>query len=208
MRHLSRYLLSAVDRRALRWTDSYSLHRIVYDLFEDIRSDDRNRGSGILYVDKGVHQGVSQVIILSDRLPRMPLRGVLETHPLPESFLQAPSYQFEVVVNPVWRDNRSGRIMPVRGRDSIAAWFCNHAHLWGFEIYEPSLQVTDVQVDRFSKGTGIVTIARATLTGSLRVREREAFVRAVCQGIGRARAFGCGLLQLAPCCALRYDICH
>ena len=54
MRHLSRYLLSAADRRALRWTDSYSLHRIVYDLFEDIRGDDRQRGSGILFVDKGV----------------------------------------------------------------------------------------------------------------------------------------------------------
>ena len=140
MRHLSRYLLSAADRRALRWTDSYSLHRIVYDLFEDIRGDDRQRGSGILFVDKGVRQGVSQVIILSDRLPRTPQRGVLET-----------------------------------------------------------LQVTDVQVDRFSKGTGMATIARATLTGSLRVRERESFIRAACQGIGRARAFGCGLLQIVPC---------
>lgn len=199
MRHLSRYLLSAADRRALRWTDSYSLHRIVYDLFEDMRGDDRQRGSGILFADKGVRQGVSQVIILSDRLPRTPHRGVLETHPLPESFLQAASYQFEVVVNPVWRDNRSGRIMPVRGRDAIAAWFCDHAPRWGFEVHAASLQVTDVQVDRFSKGTGMATIVRATLTGSLRVREREAFVRAACQGIGRARAFGCGLLQIVPC---------
>ena len=116
MRHLSRYLLGAADRRALRWTDSYSLHRIIYDLF----------------ADKGVRQGVSRVIILSDRLPRTPQRGVLETSPLPESFLQAASYQFEVVVNPVWRDNRSGRIMPVRGRDAIAAWFRDHAPRWGW----------------------------------------------------------------------------
>lgn len=200
MRHLSRYLLGAADRRALRWTDSYSLHRIIYDLFDDVRGNDRQRGSGILFADKGVRQGVSRVIILSDRLPRTPQRGVLETNPLPESFLQAASYQFEVVVNPVWRDNRSGRIMPVRGRDAIAAWFRDHAPRWGFEVHAASLQVTDVQVDRFSKGTtGMATIARATLTGSLRVREREAFVRAVCQGIGRARAFGCGLLQVVPC---------
>ncbi len=199
MRHLSRYLLSAADRRALHWTDSYSLHRIVYDLFEDVRGNDRQRGSGILFADKGVHRGVSQVIILSDRLPRTPQRGVLETRPLPDSFLQAPAYQFEVVVNPVRRDNRSGRIIPVRGREAIAAWFCDHAPRWGFEVHATSLQVTDVQVDRFSKGTGTATIARATLTGSLQVREREAFVRAVCQGIGKARAFGCGLLQIIPC---------
>ena len=35
--------------------------------------------------------------------------------------------------------------------------------------------------------------------GLVVVREREAFVRAACQGIGRARAFGCGLLQIVPC---------
>lgn len=199
MRYLSRYLLNAADRLALRWTDSYSLHRIVYDLFEDVRGNDRQRGSGILFADKGVRQGVSQVIILSDRLPRTPQRGVLETHPLPDSFLQMPAYQFEVIVNPVWRDNRSGRIMPVRGREAIAAWFCEHAPRWGFDVHAPSLQVTDVQVDRFSKGTGMATIARATLTGRLRVRERTAFVQAVCEGIGKARAFGCGLLQVVPC---------
>ena len=81
MRHLSRYLLGAADRRALRWTDSYSLHRIIYDLFDDVRGNDRQRGSGILFADKGVRQGVSRVIILSDRLPRTPQRGVLETQP-------------------------------------------------------------------------------------------------------------------------------
>ena len=199
MRLLSRYLLGAADRRALRWTDSYSLHRIVYDLFEDVRGDDRQSGSGILFADKGVRQGVSQVIILSDRPPRSPRLGALETRPLPEGFLQASVYRFEVVVNPVRRESRSGRIRPVRGREAIAAWFCAHGPGWGFDVHAASLQVTDTQVDRFAKGGGTATIARATLTGSLRVRDRAAFVRAVCQGIGRARAFGCGLLQIVPC---------
>lgn len=50
----------------------------------------------------------------------------------------------------------------------------------------------------FRKGSATATIARATLTGALTVTDREAFVRAACQGIGRARAFGCGLLQIVP----------
>ena len=199
MRHLSRYLLGPADRRALRWTDSYSLHRIVYDLFDDVRGDDRQAGSGILFADKGVRQGVSRVLILSDRLPRPPRLGELETRPLPESFLQAATYRFEVIINPVWRDNGSGRIKPVRGRDAIAEWFCNHGPRWGFDVDAASLQVTDMRVDRFSKGEGMATIARATLAGTLRVRERDAFVRSVCQGVGKARAFGCGLLQIVPC---------
>ena len=142
---------------------------------------------------------MSQVLILSDRPPRPPRLGALETRPLPEGFLQASAYRFEVVVNPARRDNRSGRIKPVRGREAIAEWFCERGPRWGFDVHAPSLLVTDVRADRFGKGGGVATIARATLAGSLRVTDREAFVRAVCQGIGRARAFGCGLLQICPC---------
>lgn len=198
MRQLSQYLLSPADRRALRWTDAYSLHRIVYDLFDDARGGDRQTGSGILFADKGVRQGVSRVLILSDRPPRAPRRGALETRPLPESWLQADVYRFEVTVNPVWRDNRSGRIRPVRGREAIAAWFRDHGPRWGFAVHAASLQVTDVRVERFPKAGALATIARATLAGILAVTEREAFVRAAYQGVGRARAFGCGLLQIVP----------
>lgn len=199
MRQLSQYLLTHADRRVLRWTDIYSLHRIVYDLFDDVRGADRQTGSGILFADKGVRQGVSRILILSDRPPRLPQRGALETRPLPESYLQATFYQFETTVNPVWRDNRSGKLLPVRGREAIAAWFRDHGSRWGFAVHEASLQVTEIRVDRFPKAGATATIARATLTGTLAVTERGAFVRAVCQGIGRARAFGCGLLQIIPC---------
>ena len=199
MRQLSRYLLSPADRRALRWTDTYSLHRIVYDLFEDVRGKDKQASSGILFADKGIRQGISQIVILSDRLPRPPQRGTLETRPLPQSYLQAQAYHFEVVVNPVRRENRSGKLIPVRGREAIATWFCERASAWGIAVHEPSLQVTDTQVDRFNKDGATATIAKATLVGQLTVMERDSFVQAVCQGIGRARAFGCGLLQIVPC---------
>jgi CRISPR system Cascade subunit CasE len=43
-----------------------------------------------------------------------------------------------------------------------------------------------------------VTIAYATIQGMLRVTQREDFVKSFTKGIGRARAFGCGLLQLVP----------
>ena len=199
MRQLSRYLLTPSDRRALRWTDVYSLHRIIYDLFDNVRGEDKQSSSGILFADKGVRQGISQIVILSDRLPHQPQRGTLETIPLSESYLQAQAYRFEVIVNPVRRENRSGKIIPVRGREAIATWFCGRAPSWGFTVHAPSLQVTDIQVDRFNKDGATATIARATLVGQLVVTERDAFARAVCQGIGRARAFGCGLLQVVPC---------
>ncbi len=198
MRRLIRYLLSPSDRRALRWTDSYSLHRIVYDLFENVRGNDKQSGSGILFVDKGVKQGMSRVLILSDRDPRTPRRGTLETLLLPESYLSAPAYSFEVVVNPTRRDNRSGRIIPVCGPEAIKDWFCAHGPAWGFSVRRDMLQVAETHVDRFDKKGMTATIARARLTGRLEVTDHGTFVKSVCQGIGRARAFGCGLLQVVP----------
>ena len=198
MNYVSRYLLHAGDRRALRWTDSYSLHRIVYDLFDDVRGENKQRGSGILFVDKGVRRGVSQVVILSNRPPRPPRRGELETRELSEGYLQAPEYRFEIVANPVRRDRCSGRLVPVLGREAVMAWFCGRASNWGFEVHVPSLQVTEIQVDRFPKDNATVTLERATLVGKLTVTDRNAFIHAVCDGVGRARAFGCGLLQVMP----------
>ena len=43
-----------------------------------------------------------------------------------------------------------------------------------------------------------VTISRAIITGALKVVDREKFRNSFYNGIGRERAFGCGLLQLAP----------
>ena len=53
MMFASRYRLSPHDAKALRVTDTYSLHRVVYGLFDDVREGDREKGSGILFVDMG-----------------------------------------------------------------------------------------------------------------------------------------------------------
>ncbi|MEV0924882.1 type I-E CRISPR-associated protein Cas6/Cse3/CasE [Streptomyces spongiicola] len=43
-----------------------------------------------------------------------------------------------------------------------------------------------------------VTVVTATFEGRLEVTEPDALRRALTQGVGRARAYGCGLLTLAP----------
>ena len=49
----SRYRLSPHDAKALRVTDTYSLHRVVYGLFDDVREGDREKGSGIrIFIDE------------------------------------------------------------------------------------------------------------------------------------------------------------
>ncbi len=198
MRWLTQFQLLPAEVRALRVTDAYSLHRIVYDLFEDVRQGNRDSSSGILFADKGSRQGIRTILILSNRLPNMPKLGNIQSRKIPESYLHADRYTFEIVINPVRRDNASRKLVALRGRDAIAQWFSSKSHVWGFTVHESSTQVSFLEVQNFPKGTSSVTIAMATITGSLQVTDRHLFIQSFCQGLGRAKAFGCGLLQIIP----------
>lgn len=201
MHYLSQYQLSVVDARALRLTDAYSLHRIVYSLFDDVRAGDRSTSSGILFADKGMLQGCRTVLICSSRMPRAAARGRLLTKELHDAYMRHTDYFFEIIINPVRRCNASGKIVPIRGNDAVLEWFLRKSPGLGFEITH--LELKDYHVDCFKKGNsqGIAdaTIAKATLTGTLHVTDVQAFSHSVLYGIGRAKAFGCGLLQIAPC---------
>jgi len=75
--------------KALRITDLYSLHRVVYDLFEDVRTAAQKQASepsGIQWADKGGEQHYRQILLLSDRQPKAGEHGEVESRPLPEGF--------------------------------------------------------------------------------------------------------------------------
>lgn len=196
--------------KALRITDPYSLHRVVYSLFEDVRSPEAkgaSQTSGILYADHGgefVNRELSRkILLLADRMPadRIDGRyGQVQSKPIPPRFLEHTHYRFKVVVNPTQRDRATGKTRPVKGRDAIAAWFAERApQSWGFEVSAAHLQVDRVEVLQFKdKKQHPVTLAQAHLQGQFRVTDRAQFQSSFAQGIGRGRAFGCGLLQIVP----------
>ena len=197
MMYVSHYLLTLRDCRALRLSDSYSLHRAVYDLFPDVR---RGAGgpSGILFADKGGKNGMRRILVLSDRAAKEPEHGRLESRELSDSFLDFENYRFEITVNPVRKDRASGKREPVRGRDAVERWFLEKAPSWGFLPRPETVQVADITVDTFPKGDKTITLSKARITGTLTVTDRGLFVRSFTRGIGHGKAFGCGLLQLAP----------
>ena len=194
--------LCRADCKALHITDAYSIHRVVYDLFEDVRSEDEKqagKSSGILYVDKGGDFHRRRILMLSNREPRQPEHGELQSKPIPEDFLQHDHYGFEITINPTRRDNASRKLIPIRGRDEVAAWFIERAQKrWGFKAAAEQLQVQQLGVQRFEKSGRTLTHGSATLKGVLEVTDRERFARSFRQGIGRGRAFGFGLLQIVP----------
>lgn len=113
---------------------------------------------------------------------------------------------------------RSGRAFRVGHRTAAHQldWLLRRTPSWGFEIPvvagfatpddgEPADVPRDVrivarQVHRFHKGTNgpQVVLATATFEGRLRVTDPDLLAEKLLSGVGPAKAYGCGLLTLAP----------
>lgn len=192
--------------KALRVTDAYSLHRVVYSLYEDVRDYQQkssSNASGILYADQGGDVYGRKILMLADRSPKNSVGnevGEVRSKEIPEDFLDFEQYRFKVVVNPTRRNNQTRKLIPVKGRQHIAQWFAERApNSWGFEVSQDHLQVNKVEVQQFNdKNKRKVTISQAHIQGVLTVVEKEKFVNSFTAGIGRARTYGCGLMQIVP----------
>ncbi len=194
--------LARADIKALRIHDAYSLHRVVYDLYPDVRTELEKISSvpsGILYADKGGDWKSRHILMLANRPPRTPEHGQIKTERVLPSFLQHDNYGFEVIVNPTKRDKTSSKIIVIRGYEAIIQWFIDKApRAWGFYVKPQHIQLRDLCVKIFDKKDHTVTHGSATVRGELAVIDRDRFIQSFQLGIGRGRAFGFGLLQLVP----------
>ena len=76
-------------------------------------------------------------------------------------------------------------------------WLLERAEKYGFKLQEGSFRVVQREVRQFRRQRQPVTLGVATFEGILEVTDATLFRRALTGGIGRAKAYGCGLLTLA-----------
>lgn len=98
---------------------------------------------------------------------------------------------------------RHGRRVPLRRPDDQLRWLHQRAEQHGFALHTNHLGVPDVRVNtptrlRGRRGQHHITIEATRYEGSLVVTDPDRFIRSIRSGIGPARAFGCGLLTVAP----------
>ena len=202
--HASILKLSRSDIKALKIKDAYSLHRVVYGLFENMRSGSdkaSSDSSGFLFSDMGGDFDYRKILILSNRKPHMtPQFGEVQVKTISSEFLRSDRYVFETTVNPSRRNNKTGKIFPVIGKENIRDWFIDRASSsWGFSVSSHCLEIVKTTVQIFEKKEGqMVTHGSATLKGELTVIDRERFLSSFTKGIGRGRTFGFGLLRIVP----------
>lgn len=119
-------------------------------------------------------------------------------------------FGFRVRVNPV----RSVRPEPTPGdegprprgqrvghvtADQQLCWFLRRAEGWGFSAgstEEPSATIVERKVWRFERGGKPVTVSTAAIEGVLTVTDADRLRSALVDGLGPAKAYGCGLLTL------------
>lgn len=131
-----------------------------------------------------------------------------------EPFLQrlriGQRWTFRLTANPTearaTTHGERGRVRAHVTADQQQTWLLSRSARYGFTIVSdggaPLLRVTRRERDSFDKGRDTVkrrvTVSRAQFDGVLEVTDDELLRSALLTGIGRAKAYGCGLMTLAP----------
>lgn len=118
-------------------------------------------------------------------------------------------WAFRLTANPTFRGYKAGRnwsdtkpLAHVTVKQQ-QGWLLDRVEAAGFRVpdgphEEAALQVVDRSMLRFVKGGNRVVVSSVTFEGILEISDADALVHTLTHGLGRAKAYGCGLLTLAP----------
>lgn len=216
--YLSRLLIDPADPAARRdLGDIYELHRTVMSGFPERLSDDER----VLFRLDEDRAGRPSLLVQSRNAPdwgRLPpgwlAADPFDPAPNPAVKRVEPALErgrvlrFRLRANPtvkLRRDDRLSNRVPLATAAQQADWLARQAARHGFELLRVDLAGSQVdasssQADngrRAAKASPLKVVA-VTYEGLLRVTDGERLAAAVASGIGPAKAFGCGLLSLAP----------
>ena len=140
--------------------------------------------------------------------------------PLLERIVAGQRWAFRLTANPIHSlppvNGKRGRVLGHRTVEHQLGWLVGRSEQHGFSLVEhdaqqlnaateelvsvtvPTARVTNSQVLRFARGASTVTLRSATFDGLLEVIDAEVFKHALTSGIGSGKAYGCGLLTIAP----------
>lgn len=108
-------------------------------------------------------------------------------------------YKFRLTANPVHsikkEDKDRGKIYPHVTVAQQEEWLRLKSTKNGFKLHD--FAVVYRERKRFRRQDRYVSISMATYEGVLEITDAEAFKKALTDGIGRAKSYGCGLLTLA-----------
>lgn len=162
------------------------------------RVDQRLEPSPLLYVLSTAQPDFAHL----DEQAGWPTRRMAESvdfGPFLSQLSDRQSWSFRLTANPTHRGEVNGRqrVLAHVTEPQQRQWLVDRAEHLGVDFAVESLMVTERRVDSFRRGNATVTLGIATFTGALVVRDADRLRSALVAGVGRAKAYGCGLLTLA-----------
>lgn len=215
--YLSRLLLNPRSRRVQReMADPYQLHRTIMSAFVAPRA-----ASSVLH-RLDIHSRTGQITLLVQSgappdwvalastdylLPDDPLSDLVNpaVKSIDLSFTPGQRLRFRLCANPTVKlvrhdetgARRNSNRVPLVHEDRQLAWLTGKAAQSGFHVLEATITGQNRQKG-WKRGASPLTLLTVQFDGHLQITDADAFQQALAHGIGPARAFGCGLLSLAP----------
>ncbi len=224
--YLSRLLLNLRSREVRRdLSDCQDMHRTLLRCFPEATTGPARQEHGLLYRLETGCEGKAVLLVQSRSVPdwtRLPsgylANGFRDANPvcktmkpLMESIPGAGRFRFRLVANPT-RDicvatedgRKAERRVQLNGNGAWREWLVRKGELHGFRPLGLSTGPAKMNVAANAAGkmTGrrkgsTVTLAAVKFEGVLEVTDAGRFQEAVESGIGRGKAYGCGLLSVA-----------
>lgn len=174
--------------------DVYKLHQSIPNMFP---------GGAIYRVDGGV--SMPSILAVSSKAPDekyLTSKGWLaDDDPIkyqeydikPRAGL---TLQFRLTANPSKRDRNLNKRIGLYKYDEQRDWLIKAGLRSGFAIDRCDILFQERAVGM--KGSGYIDVLRVGYDGTLTVTDDELFHKALMEGIGHAKAWGCGLLTVRP----------
>jgi CRISPR system Cascade subunit CasE len=192
---------SAQARRDL--ADPYDMHRTLVRAF--VQDETQTPPRFLWRLEPAGAWSQPVVLVQSAHLPDwsylVELPGYLQHGELPQSKTFAPAqllraedrYRFRLVANPTV--TRQGKRYGLVGEDDQLAWLNRQGERAGFSVIAALVSGNDMVQGR--KGATRVSLRRVCFEGVLHAEDAVHLAKALADGIGPGKAFGCGLLSVA-----------
>ena len=202
---------ATVARRHLR--DNCDWHQVAWQCFPDRPTDTRD----FLFRLDESPQGFRLLIVSPQQAmrPEWCPTDVWQSREIPSDYFTRARYAFQLRANPTRKvvnpdkpktvgsdgrieRNKNARRIALRRPEDLAGWLQRKAAAGGFAVEPDSLRIIPEGQDHFNRGSQHGAHASVEFRGTLRVTDPARFHQTFATGLGSAKAFGFGLLVIAP----------
>jgi CRISPR system Cascade subunit CasE len=205
MSYLTQATIDHVTAAKCGLRDTYDWHQAVWRAFPGRDGQKRDFLTRLDERDEGF-----RLLIVSPNEPTRPdwcPPDAWQTRSVSQSYFNRSRYAFQLCANPTKKitkldadgnKSKNGKRVPLSTREELVAWMRRKSEQGGFSVDEQMLRTIPRGREYFTKVGAHGLHSAVEFRGVLAVTDQAKFHEAFTRGLGSAKAFGFGLLVIAP----------